>query len=149
MKKTILILTAILFVVTTSLFAQKTEKPVKENKKISEVNLTCQLDCGNCANEVKKQLAFTKGVKSVETDVEKNTILVKYRNDKTDSEKIISSLAEIDYKASVKKACCPGKKTGCSSAKTEKTGSDSKNATVEKKTGCGSATPHTGCGGEK
>ena len=121
MKKTILILTAILFAMTTSLFAQETEKQeIIKNEKLSEVNLTCDMACGNCANEVKKQLAFTKGVKFVETDYEKNTILVKYRNDKTDSDKIIASLAKIDYKASVKKACCPSKSTTSDCSQTQK-----------------------------
>ncbi len=138
MKKTILILSAILFVVSTSIVAQETAKPEKEkNEKISETTLTCQLDCGNCADEVKKQLAFTKGVKYVEANHEKNTIFVKYRNDKTDVNKIISSLSEIDYKASVKKPCCPSKtkNSGCGSSKIQKAG-------------CGSSS-HSGCGGHK
>ncbi len=133
MKKSFLILTAILFVFTTNVFSQEDTKQEKKKKKISEVSLVCKMDCGNCANEVKKQLAFTKGVKFVETDYEKNTITVKYRNDKTDTDKIIASLAEIDYKASVKKACCPSKAktSGCNSTKTTH------------KTGCG------GCSGNK
>lgn len=136
MKKSILILTAIIFALTTSLVAQETAKPEKKkNKKISEVSLVCKMDCEKCANDVKKQLAFTKGVKVVETDHENNTIFIKYRNDKTDPVKIIASLAEIDYKATVKKSCCPSKakSSGCSS-KTEKTG-------------CGGSSSHSGCGG--
>lgn len=120
MKKTVLILVAILFAFTTNVFSQEDTKQEKQDERISEVSLVCDMACGNCANDVKKQLAFTKGVKFVEADYEKDVVVVKYRNDKTDSDKIIASLAEIDYKASVKKACCPSKSATSDCSQTEK-----------------------------
>ena len=90
----------------------------KSNEKISEVKLSTEIDCSSCEEKIKKQLAFTKGVVDVETSVEENTVIVKYRNKRTSVEKIIESLAEIDYKAEVvpekthtprprpKRSCC-------------------------------------------
>jgi copper chaperone CopZ len=133
MKKTILISIALIFASMTSVFAQEitAKKEVKQPANISEVTLSCKMECGNCAADVKKQLAYTKGVKFVSTDFEKDLVVVKFRNDRTDANKIIASLAEINYSASVfspgcanqKKGCCSGKTTeattgGCSGGKT-------------------------------
>lgn len=140
MKKSILVLAAIFFVAVSISAQEKVEKKdVKQNDKISEVSLSCKMECGNCANEIKKQLAFTKGVKFVETDYEKDIILVKYRNDKTDIEKIIASLGEIKYTASVYSPGCPNAKKTCCSGKTQ-TGGCSGAGTVEKQ--------HTSCEGK-
>lgn len=154
MKKVVLILSVVLFAGISGLMAQEetSTKEIKKNSKISEVSLTCEMHCNSCAEKIKKQLAYTKGVKFVSTEHEKNLIVVKYRNDRTDVEKIIASLGEIDYKASVKKSCCPGsvKTGGCSGKGSDapKTGCGSSNATAQPKAGCGSST-HTGCGGHK
>ncbi len=145
MKKTVLILLVLLISGLTGAYSQEetSTKELKKNDKLSEVSLSCKMDCMNCANEVKKQLAFTKGVKYVEADYEKDVVIVKYRNDKTDNEKIISSLAEIDYPATVK-PCCPSAKKGCKSQSNEKTGCAGETA----KTGCADKTAKAGCAGE-
>jgi copper chaperone CopZ len=145
MKKTVLIVLVLLISGVTGAYSQDatSKKELKKNAKLSEVTLSCKLDCMNCANEVKKQLAFTKGVKYVNADYEKDIVIVKYRNDKTDNDKIISSLAEIDYTATVK-PCCPSAKKGCESHNNEKTGC----ASVTAKTDCASKTAKTSCAGE-
>ncbi|MDD4216042.1 MAG: heavy-metal-associated domain-containing protein, partial [Bacteroidales bacterium] len=145
MKKTILILTVMLFAGITSMSAQEeTKKETKANSKISEVSLVCNMACNSCATKVKKQLAFTKGITDVQTDYEKDIVTVKYRNDKTDTDKIIASLAEIDYQAKVKTDCpsTTKAKTGCPGA-TSKTGCAGSTA----KTGCAETTAKTGCSG--
>ncbi len=114
MKRSILILTILILAGASSVFAQEgsSEKQIKKDSKFTEVQFSCKMNCDNCANKVKKQLAFTKGVKYVETDYEKDIVTVKYRTGKTDNEKIIESLDEIGYKASVVKPCS-STKTGC------------------------------------
>ena len=152
MKKLILISIALIFAGMTSIFAQEmTEKKGgKTNPKMSEVTLACKMECGNCAADVKKQLSFTKGVKFIETDFEKDIVVVKYRNDKTDTDKIIASLADINYAASIYKKGCGGSQKPCCSGKTQEggckggashndshSGCSGKSATsVETKTGC-------------
>jgi copper chaperone CopZ len=98
------------------------------------------MECGNCANDVKKQLAYTKGVKYVETDYEKDLVVIKYRNDRTDVDKLIASLGEIKYAASVYNPGCSSAKKGCCPGKTESSSG-----------GCGSKTTdaqHSGCSGK-
>ncbi|MFO7791305.1 MAG: cation transporter [Bacteroidota bacterium] len=101
----------------------------QDNDTNGEVILNCEMDCGACAGKVKKQLAYTKGVKNVKADYVKDEVWVKYRSDKTKPEKLIASLDEIGYEATVKgnddgsdskkdKSVCPGaEKAGCKSKK--------------------------------
>jgi copper chaperone CopZ len=143
MKKVILISIALLFAGMTSVFAQEmTEKKgEKSNGKMSEVTLACKMDCGNCSAAVQKQLAFTKGVKFIEADFEKDIVVVKYRNDKTNTDKIIASLAEINYAASIYKPGCGNQKKGCCATKTAST-------EEVKSGGCSGKSTHStsGCG---
>jgi len=102
MKKNILILVFAMLLAVGNTFAQN-EKATKkqDNPKISEVILSTEMHCQNCADKVTKQLAYTKGVIDVQANHEKNAVYVKYRNDRTDNEKLISSLKEIGYTATV------------------------------------------------
>jgi len=119
MKKVMIVMNVIFFLFfSTGLHAQTTENN-------GEVILKTEMDCGNCASKVTKQLSFTKGVTDVKADYVKDEVWVKYRSDKTTPEKLISSLGEIGYDAKVKgkntasdddkkAGCCPGaKKAGC------------------------------------
>ncbi|HPX76974.1 MAG TPA: cation transporter [Bacteroidales bacterium] len=129
MKKTILILTMMfLAIAVVNAQEQNAQKAGKTDSKISEVVLSCKMDCGNCAEKVKKQLSYTKGVTAVEANHETDLVVVKYRNDKTDVDKLIASLGEIKYQASVykpkdvqskdaKHTGCPKANTGCPGAK--------------------------------
>ena len=129
MKKLAVLSMALVFMMSIfSLQAQETNCDTQEKKagKYSIITLDVEMNCSSCAEKVTKQLAFTKGVKLVTTDVDKNTVIVKYKNTKTDSDKLIASLSEIGYKANIhkekcagsKKGCCPGKKhSGCKEQK--------------------------------
>jgi copper chaperone CopZ len=120
MKKTILISVLLITLGFCNLQAQ--EKKAKTESNDAEVTLSVKMHCNDCAEKVKKQLAFTKGVKDVSTDLEKQEVTVKYRNDKTDSEHLISSLSEIGYSAQVAtKGCSAQKSKACCNnhAKTE------------------------------
>jgi copper chaperone CopZ len=145
MKKVVFVLSIILVASITTAFAQEENNDKKKsNSKISEVSLICKMDCESCSNKVNKQLAFTKGVKFVEADHEKDVVVVKYRNDKTDTDKIIASLAEIDYVAKVKAPCC-GDKTKKPCASQEKSGCSGSH--TQTKTGCAGSSTKTGCSG--
>lgn len=152
MKKVIFISIALLFAGMTSIFAQETttKSDAKTSAKMSEVTLACNMECGNCAADVKKQLSFTKGVKLVETDFEKDIVVVKYRNDKTDVDKIIASLGEIKYVASVYKPKCGSANKGCCAGKTTEGGCKGSSANTETHSGCSgksatSGETKTGC----
>ncbi|MDR2835442.1 MAG: cation transporter [Bacteroidales bacterium] len=124
MKKSVIILVAI-FACNIASFAQKAEKSENKVKQstTSEVTLNVAMSCDNCVAKVKKQLAFTKGVKEVEPSLEKQNVVIKYKNDQTDSQKLIESLDKIGYKATVAKSagCCSQHKAeGCNHEKMQK-----------------------------
>ena len=63
------------------------------------VTTTPQMHCANCETRIKNQLRFEKGVKRIETNVEKQTVQILYDADRTGSEQLIKSLGKIGYKA--------------------------------------------------
>ncbi len=144
MKKNILILVLALLLGIGNAFAQE-QKAAKQDTKISEVILSTEMHCQNCADKVAKQLAYTKGVIDVQANHEKNAVYIKYRNDRTDTEKLIASLKEIGYSATVynaghncsqcphaKAGACNGNHTGCNHAQEQ-----------QKSAGCSGN--HAGC----
>ena len=44
---------------------------------------TPQMHCEACENKIKNNLRFEKGIKSIETSVPNQTVIVKYNADKT------------------------------------------------------------------
>lgn len=116
MKKSILILLVCVFALS-NVFAQDKKVSKDNNSKVAEVILSTEMHCANCADKVKKQLAYTKGVIDVQADHEKDAVYIKYRSDKTDSQKLIASLKEIGYDAKVfaqQHQCQHAKQGGCS-----------------------------------
>ena len=140
MKKNILILVLALLLGIGNVFAQE-QKAAKQDTKISEVILSTEMHCQNCADKVAKQLAYTKGVIDVQANHEKNAVYIKYRNDRTDTEKLIASLKEIGYTATVYNAghqcphaACCGNHAGCNHSQE-----------AQKTSGCGNHEHHEGC----
>lgn len=56
-----------------------------------------QMHCSGCENKIKNNVRFVKGVKSIETNVEKQTVTIKYDADKTAPEQIKEGFAKIGY----------------------------------------------------
>lgn len=140
MKKIVILFLGIVFSTSGILFAQRTT--ANEDSNYAEVRLTANMHCQDCAIKIKKQLAFTKGVKFASADYETKVIYVKYRKDKTSVDNIIKSLEEIGYEAKVytptysntRKTCCSGasNSSGCSST-TKSSCSSSKSDKSEEK----------------
>jgi len=92
MKKTILLSAmTILFAVATMA------------KDIKTVVFTTdpQMHCENCENKIKNNVRFVKGIKSIDTNVEKQTVTIKYDADMTDTDKIKEGFAKIGYTVKV------------------------------------------------
>lgn len=83
---------------------------------------TPQMHCENCENKIKNSVRFVRGVKSIETNVEKQTVTIKYDADKTTPAKIQEGFAKVGYTVKEVKAdkeakcagegkgsCCGGK----------------------------------------
>lgn len=58
-----------------------------------------QMHCSGCENKIKNNIRFVKGVKSIETNVEKQTVTVQYDADKTSADKIRQGFSKIGYTA--------------------------------------------------
>ena len=89
MKKTLITLCAVLCAATLA---------AKDIKTLT-LTTTPQMHCANCEAKIKNQLRFEKGVKRIETSVERQTVVIQYDADRTGSEQLIKSLSKIGYKA--------------------------------------------------
>jgi len=58
-----------------------------------------QMHCSGCENKIKGSVRFVKGVKQIETNVEKQTITIQYDADKTSLEKIQEGFKKAGYEA--------------------------------------------------
>lgn len=69
-----------------------------------------QMYCDNCEKKIKGNLRFEKGVKKIETSIEKQQVTITYDADKTNSNAIIQSFGKFGYKATEIKAEKPTEK---------------------------------------
>lgn len=81
---------------------------------------TPQMHCENCENKIKSNLKFLKGIKSIKTSVEKQTITVEYDAEKTTVDKIQESLKKAKYTTKVKAKDSDKKVDATTSATTKK-----------------------------
>lgn len=58
-----------------------------------------QMHCQNCVNKVQNNIKFEKGMKKIETDLEKKTVTITYDADKTNVENIKEGFKKINYEA--------------------------------------------------
>ncbi|MBQ8095788.1 MAG: heavy-metal-associated domain-containing protein [Prevotella sp.] len=70
-------------------------------KDIKTVVVTTQpqMHCQNCEKKIKGNLRFEKGVKLIETDIEKQRVTITYDAEKTSADKLIKSFDNFGYKA--------------------------------------------------
>lgn len=67
----------------------------KANPKESTVTFVVEMDCPSCAAKISKNIPFEKGVEDLKVDFEKQTVWIKYRNDKTDVEKLKAAVVKL------------------------------------------------------
>lgn len=78
-----------------TLLGQETEKTKKTQK--TEIQTSAQ--CSMCKDRIEKGLAFEKGVKSVDLDLETKIVSIEYRTDKTNTDKLRAAISKIGYDA--------------------------------------------------
>lgn len=88
MKKVIFIMSLML---TTVVFGQ--------TKKEETVTIKTDMQCSMCEENIKQALIYTKGVKKVETNLEKDLVVVIYKTAKTSPEEIRNAIAKAGYDA--------------------------------------------------
>jgi periplasmic mercuric ion binding protein len=82
-----------------------------QKKEIKEVKFKSDVECLTCKGKIEKHIAFCKGVKSVNADVETRTVTIGYNPAKTDEAKLKAELEKTGFGAElITKSCCPGNK---------------------------------------
>ena len=154
MKKLMLVFAMLLSVIAAS----------AKNIKIVVFTTNPIMHCESCENKIKGNLRFVKGVKEIETNVEKQRVTVKFDEDKTNVYKLQKAFSKFGYEASIveiygknttchetnndsdePKACCGKKKDDCG---------EKKGDCGEKKDGCSEKKDNSGeqkscCGEQK
>lgn len=72
----------------------------KEKKKKEKAKVTYKIptmDCKSCEDKINKNIAFEKGVTDLKIDLEKQTVEVTYRKDKTDTKKLAAAFKKIGF----------------------------------------------------
>ena len=110
------VMLAIFSIATLTGFSQdNTSVNSETGSVIKTVSFKSNLNCNACVNKVKENIAYEKGVKDLDVNLEKNTITIKYKANKTSEETLASAIKELGYDAKkeciVKSDCIP--KAGC------------------------------------
>lgn len=92
MKRLILLFTAMLMVTLAAM--------AKDIKTVT-FTTTPQMHCENCENRIKNNMRFEKGVKDIETNIEKQTVIITYDADKTTVEQLLKGFEKFKYSARV------------------------------------------------
>lgn len=72
----------------------------KHDKKVETVVFTVEMDCMGCANKIKKNIPFEKGVKDLKVDLKANKVSITYRTDKTNKAKLKKAIEKLKFKVS-------------------------------------------------
>jgi copper chaperone CopZ len=70
-----------------------------QDRKLEEVKIKTSSQCGMCKERIEEALAFTKGVKKSELNLETQIVTVKYKKEKTSPEKIRKAISRAGYDA--------------------------------------------------
>ena len=62
---------------------------------------TPQMHCENCENKIKKNMRFEKGVKNVETSIERQEVTITYDPSKNDIKGLQAGMKKIGYDTKV------------------------------------------------
>ncbi len=62
-----------------------------------------QMHCESCEKKIKNNIRFEKGIKRIETNVDEQTVTIKYDAEKTTAEKIQEGFKKIGYDARILK----------------------------------------------
>ena len=120
--KTVKLFSSILILIATfSLVSLNTEAQTSTNNaKYESFDLKVGMTCNACKVNVEKCLAYEKGVKNFDIDLETKKVSIKYNPKKTDKETIKKSVAKLGYTVSdFKTSGCKSKSPDCLREKTK------------------------------
>ncbi len=70
-------------------------------KKTENVTFSVSMDCEKCANKIRENISFEKGVKDLNVDAETKQVKVTYDPRKTTVEKLQKAIERLGYTAKV------------------------------------------------
>ncbi len=76
----------------------------ESSKKVATIDILTSAECGMCEERIEQEIAFHKGVKDVDLDVETKVLHITYRADKVSPETLRNAVAKIGYDADDTKA---------------------------------------------
>src|SRR5690554_886463 len=85
--KTLLFVAAALLMMALPLQAQKN----------STTHYSVSIDCQNCVDKITKDLAFVRGVRDLEFNIEEKTVAVTYRYDRVDKGTLAQRMRDLGY----------------------------------------------------
>ncbi|MDO4703072.1 heavy-metal-associated domain-containing protein [Tannerella sp.] len=68
-------------------------------KKEAQMTFSVEIMCDHCVKNIKKNIAYEKGVKNLKIDSEKQQVTVTYHPEKTNPEKLIEAFKKIGKEA--------------------------------------------------
>lgn len=69
--------------------------------RVLTVTTTPEMHCQNCEKKIKENIRFEAGVKKIETNREKQLVVITYDPAKTDAKKLSEAFAKIGYSIKV------------------------------------------------
>ena len=69
--------------------------------RVLTVTTTPEMHCQNCEKKIKENIRFEAGVKKIETNLEKQLVVITYDPANTDSKKLTEAFAKIGYSIKV------------------------------------------------
>jgi len=97
MKKLFIIAVSVLVSIT----AVALPVPKQSNDTIIVLTVAPPMHCANCEKKIKSNIRFEKGVKSIVTDRDKQTVTIKADKSKLNIGSLETAFAKIGYKAAV------------------------------------------------
>ena len=102
MRKLLLIIVLAVATVCSAQTAQQSKSQEKgKAKEYKTVVFTTspEMHCANCEKKIKDNIRFERGIKSIDTNLEKKTVTIQYDADKTSVDAIKEGFKKIKYEA--------------------------------------------------
>lgn len=102
MKKIVFASIMAIFILTSgSLYAQETSK-------YEVVKIKVSMTCDHCKQTIEKNIAFEKGVKDLDVNLETKMITITYNKEKTSPEQLEVAIQKLDFKTEIIEVSCTG-----------------------------------------
>jgi len=98
-KRIVIAFFVMMVLLTQWSFAQNNSPKTQKDKGIATVEIKTSSECEMCKERIEGALAYEKGVKSSDLNLETKVVTVKYRTDKTTVDKLRAVIASVGYDA--------------------------------------------------